>query len=220
MNFGSIFKTLFNEDGRPRQAAQQNANPDPSGMTPEELAKRQEEQRLALNGAMTSELARSFFAASQDGVTDGSNLMGLGRAYSEQYTPKATEEKPTSALESILGVDPSRLPQKTAPQIVQPPSAPAMDITQPTGAKPGNYRPAQLSFTPGVPSMLANMGLVAPQPLPAFMVTPATGTKAKNYKPATMTVNAPRPVGPEAMAQVMAAMRNGGATPFAPYGQG
>lgn len=220
MNFGSIFKTLFSEDGRPRQAAQQNANPDPSGMTPEELAKRQEEQRLALNGAMTSELARSFFAASQDGVTDGSNLMGMGRAYSEQYIPKAKEEKPTSALESILGVDPSQLPQKTAPQMVQPPSAPAMNITQPTGTKPGNYQPAQLSFNPGVPSMLANMGLVAPQPLPAFMVTPATGTKAKNYKPATMTVNAPQPVGPEAMAQVMAAMRNGGATPFAPYGQG
>jgi hypothetical protein len=212
MNLGSIFKTMFGSDGRPRQ---QNAD-----MTPEEKAK--EAQRQELNGAMSAELARSFFEASQNGVTDGSNLAGMGRAYSEQFIPKA-EAKPASAVQSLLGVDPSQLPQKTAPnapQMVQPPSAPAMNITPATGAKPGNYTPAQLSFTPGVPSMLANMGLVAPQPLPAFMVTQPTGTKSKNYKPATMTVNAPRPVGPQAMAQIMAAMNNGGATPFAPYGQG
>lgn len=213
MSFGSLFKSMFGNDGRPRQ---QNAG----NMTPEEKAK--EAQRQEMNGAMGAELARSFFEASQSGVTDGSNLTDLGRAYSEQFTPKP-EAKPTSAVESLLGVDPSQLPQKTAPNappIVQPPPAAAMNITQPTGAKPGNYRPTQLSFNPGVPSMLANMGLVAPQSLPTFMVTQPTGTKSKNYKPATMTMNAPRPVGPEAMAQIMAAMRNGGATPFAPYGQG
>jgi hypothetical protein len=213
MNFGSILKTMFGSDGRPRQ---QNAD----NMTPDEKAK--EAQRQELNGAMSAEMARSFFEASQNGVTDGSNLVGMGKAYSEQFIPKA-EAKPASAVQSLLGIDPSQLPQKTtpnAPQMVQPPSAPAMNITQPTGAKPGNYTPTQLSFNPGVPSMLANMGLVAPQPLPAFMVTQPTGTKSKNYKPATMTVNAPRPVGPQAMAQVMAAMNNGGVTPFAPYGQG
>jgi hypothetical protein len=213
MNLGSIFKTMFGSDGRPRQ---QNAD----NMTPEEKAK--EAQRQELNGAMGAELARSFFEASQNGVTDGSNLVGMGKAYSEQFIPKE-EAKPASAVQSLLGIDPSQLPQKAAPnapQMVQPPSAPAMNITPASGTKPGNYRPAQLSFTPGVPSMLANMGLVAPQPLPAFMVTQPTGTKSKNYKPATMTVNAPRPVGPQAMAQIMAAMNNGGATPFAPYGQG
>lgn len=214
MSLGAFFKAAFGNDGRPRQ---QNTG----DMTPEEKAK--EAQRQEMNGAMGAELARSFFQASQSGVTDGSNLMDLGRAYSEQYIPKP-EAKPTSAVESLLGINPSQLPQKAspgvAPQMVQPPSAPAMNITQPVGAKPGNYQPAQLSFNPGAPSLLAKMGLVAPQPLPAFMVTQPTDTKSKNYKPATMTVNAPQPVGPQAMAQIMAAMSNGGVTPFAPYGQG
>lgn len=214
MSFGTLLKSMFESDGRPRQ---QNAG----NMTPEEKTK--EAQRQEMNGAMGAELARSFFKASQSGVTDGSNLTDLGRAYSEQFIPKP-QAKPTSAVESLLGVDPSQLPQKAAPgvapQMIQPPPAPAMNITQPTGTKPGSYQPAQLSFNPGAPSMLANMGLVAPQALPAFTVTQPTGTKPGNYKPTTMTMNAPQPVGPQAMAQIMEAMRlNGGATPFAPYGQ-
>lgn len=185
MNFGSIFKTLFNEDGRPKQ------DQGSTGST--------EDRNAAV--------AQAWFKAAQSGaLADGST--GIAELFSSM-TPAAAPQ----TQQAPAGVSPTTM------QMIQPQSAPAINITQPTGAKPQNYKPSQISFVPGAPSMLANLGLAAPQQSP-FQITPATGTKSKNYRPAQMTVNAPQPVGPEAMAQIMAAMRGGGTTPFAPYGQG
>lgn len=185
MNFGSIFKTLFNEDGRPKQGAGEGSPAD-----------------------RDAAVARAYFNAAQSGGLENGST-SIAELFSSMTPAPAPQTQQAPA-----GVSPTTM------RMIQPAAAPAINITQPTGAKPKNYTPTQISFNPGVPSMLANMGLAAPQQLPTFQMTPATGTKTKNYKPATMTVNAPRPVGPEAMAQVMAAMSGGGATPFAPYGQG
>lgn len=207
MSFGSIFKTMFGPDGMPQQGA------DPSTMTPEQKAKYQEEQRQAANAGMYDSLARSFFESAQGGNMDGSNLVDMAKAFSQGYSPQQAQEqqKPKSALESVLGVDASQLPQKAAPQQT------AFNVTPASGGKVGNYRPTQLSFTAPQPAIGAALGL--PQQNPGFVVTPATGEKAGNYKPIQMAVNAPQAAGPQALAQVLA-MMNGGATPFAPYGQG
>lgn len=185
MNFGSIFKTLFNEDGRPKQGAGEGSPAD-----------------------RDAAVARAYFNAAQSGGLENGSA-SIAELFSSMTPAPAPQTQQAPA-----GVSPTTM------QMIQPAAAPQINITQPTGAKPKNYTPTQISFNPGVPSMLANMGLAAPQQLPTFQMTPATGTKAKNYKPAQMVVNAPRPVGPEAMAQIMAAMSGGGATPFAPYGQG
>jgi hypothetical protein len=193
MSFGSILKTMFGPDGMPR-----------------------EEAKSGLNDSM----ARSFFESTQGGNMDGSQLMDMARAYSDalaQQQPQG-QARPASAVQTVLGIDPSQLPQKAAPdatQMIQPPAAPNINTTQATGSKVGNYKQMQMSFSPGVPSMLANLGLVPQRSLPAFMVTPASGQKTSNYRPQQMMVNAPRAVGPEALAQVLAMMR-----PRGPFGQG
>ena len=197
---------MFGPDGMPQQGA------DPRMMTPEQKAKYQEEQRQAANAGMYDSLARSFFESTQGGNTDGSNLVDMAKAYSQSYSQQQAQEqqKPKSALESVLGIDPSQLPQKAAPQQT------AFNVTPASGGKTSNYRPMQLSFTAPQPTIGAALGL--PQQNPGFVVTPATGKKVGNYKPMQMAVNAPQAAGPDVMAQIMAAMR-GGATPFAPYGQ-
>lgn len=87
-----------------------------------------------------------------------------------------------------------------------------------TGTKPKNYTPTSVTMS-GLPS--ASVFAFNPDALPqqAFTVIPASGTKAKNYKPAQVIMNAPSLAGPDAMQQMLALMR-GGATPFAPFGQG
>lgn len=87
-----------------------------------------------------------------------------------------------------------------------------------TGAKPKNYTPTSVSMS-GMPP--ASVFAFNPGALPQqqFTVIPASGTKAKNYKPAQVVMNAPSLAGPGAMQQMLALMQ-GGATPFAPYGQG
>ena len=214
MSFGSILKTMFGPDGMPQQGA------DPRAMSPEERAKYDEAQRQGANSNMYDALARSFFESGQAGSMDGSNVMDMAKAYSQAYSSMAdgAQTKPQSAVQSLLGVDPSQLPQKTAPVAPAPPPQTAFNVTPASGGKVGNYRPTQLSFTAPQPSVLAAMGL--PQQNAGFEITPASGTKAKNYRPMQMAVNAPQPAGPDVMAQIMAAMNSGGITPFAPYGQG
>lgn len=204
---------MFGPDGMPQQGA------DPNMMTPEQKAKYQEEQRQAANAGMYDSLARSFFESAQGGNMDGSNLVNMAKAYTEGLSPQQAQgqQKPVSALESVLGIDPSQLPQKAAPVSPAAPSQTAFNVTPASGSKGSNYRPTQLSFSAPQPSVLAAMGL--PQQNAGFTITPASGTKPKNYRPMQMAVNAPQPAGPDVMAQIMAAMSGGGVTPFAPYGQ-
>lgn len=92
------------------------------------------------------------------------------------------------------------------------------DVRQATGTKPKNYTPASVTMSglPAASVFAFNPGALPQQP---FTVIPASGTKAKNYKPAQVIMNAPSLAGPSAMQQMLALMQ-GGATPFAPYGQG
>lgn len=146
-------------------------------------------------------VAKAWFDAAQSGaLNDGST--GIARMYSEM-TPVAA---PAQAAPAPGGASPSTM------QLLQPQAAPVINITPPSGSKPKNYQPAQISFLPQGPSALANLGLLPAQTSP-FQLTMPSGTKPKNYTPATMTVRPPAPVGADAMMQVLAAMQ-----PVSPFG--
>lgn len=150
-------------------------------------------------------LARSFYEANQGGATDGSNLMDMARLWQNSQSAAAAPAAPAPAT-GQQGVSPSTM------QLIAPPQAGNFNIIDAQGAKAKNYRPMAMTMDVPGPSALANLGLL-PQRAPAFVITPAQGSKAKNYKPAQMVMNAPSAVGPDAMMQVLAAMR-----PQSPFG--
>lgn len=103
--------------------------------------------------------------------------------------------------------------------LIAPPKQQAQfDVQAATGTKPKNYTPTSVTMS-GMPA--ASVFAFNPGALPqqAFTVIPASGTKPKDYKPGQVIMNAPSLAGPSAMQQMLALMQ-GGATPFAPYGQG
>lgn len=102
--------------------------------------------------------------------------------------------------------------------MIAPAQQAQFNVQAATGTKPKNYTPASVTMSglPAASVFAFNPGALPQQP---FTVIPASGTKAKNYKPAQVIMNAPSLAGPSAMQQMLALMQ-GGATPFAPYGQG
>lgn len=105
--------------------------------------------------------------------------------------------------------------------MIRPPQQAQFDVRAAQGTKPKNYIPTAISMS-GIP-VASVFGLQGASAVPqnVFTVTPASGTKPKNYKPAQIAMNAPQMAGPAAMQQMLAMMGNrGGATPFAPFGQG
>jgi len=148
-------------------------------------------------------VAKAWFDAAQSGALENGST-GIAKLYSE-LSPMTAPAQATPAA-APAGVAPSTM------QLLQPPSASPIAITPPSGTKPGNYTPAQISFMPQGPSALVNLGLLPAQTSP-FQITLPKGTKPKNYQPATMTVRPPTPVGADAMMQVLAAMQ-----PVSPFG--
>lgn len=131
-------------------------------------------------------------------------------------------------LKNLPQQQPARAPAYQAPvlnrnatsifDMIAPQQQAQFDVQAATGTKPKNYTPTSVTMS-GVPS--ASVFAFNPGALPqqAFTVIPASGTKPKNYKPGQVIMNAPSLAGPSAMQQMLALMQ-GGATPFAPYGQG
>lgn len=154
--------------------------------------------------AMADALARSFHEANQGGATDGSGMTDMARLWDSSRAQAAPA--PAQPAAGQQGVSPSTM------QLIAPPQAGNFNIIDAQGSKAKNYRPMAMTMDAPGPSALANLGLL-PQRAPAFVITQAQGSKAKNYKPTQMVMNAPSAVGPDAMMQVLAAMR-----PQSPFG--
>jgi hypothetical protein len=177
MNFGSIFKKLFAENADQSKTQGQSVAPDSGGV-----------------------LARQFFEANQGGATDGSGMADLARLWDSTRAQPMPAPAPAPAP-APQGVSPSTM------QLIGPPQAGSINITPPTGTKPKNYVPAQVSMTAPMPTALARLGL-GPAQISPFQLTLPQGTKPKNYRPASMTMTPPSAVGPEGLMQVLAMMRS------------
>ncbi len=175
-------------------------------------------------GAMT-DLARMFSQSvapdrSLDTMATDRAALGQELQNSGSATPQGMPPQPFTP--TVVAPPPQPLaPPIAAPQamgMIAPPQMAQFNITPASGAKPKNYQPAQMAFTPPSPTLLAQI-MGRGQQGPAFSVTPSSGTRPRNFRPMQMTMSPPSPVGQQALMQILAMMR-GPTNPFNPFGRG